>query len=419
MSKNLPPINSELHGKMSKLLELHVGFAFPGALKQEEENEIYFNFHIMLNGFQWVETIEYRFLYDLNSNIIPFSDEDQLNNFPNLNADQYATIHQMLHVNDFNEPSIKILYSTARTMETWMYTVFCHLHKIDEESRQLCKQLFFRSEEKLVKFDYLWKILKNKELASGHYDGEKQTINRVFKAMGSLFTSGSNPDGRSKMILSERNLEKHTKLQEKKGSSVTPSVASKEEIGHPKRKSIFSRSMGTKSAMDKREVLNSMTVPPKHTALDVAKNTALMKVEVTRGNEALQGVVWYDITLRAMGKRVQAPSTNASKSRSKSSGGSPKTSNAASSPMPSMVYRVSQRFSTFKKLWLQLNEVNQQFLQKAKNTAKKDTDGEVFSSSSSAAPFANFILLIKAPFPALPMKCYLGFKLNESELSQR
>lgn len=422
MSSVIPPINYDLrYSKMSKLLVLHVGYASPLTIPHEE-NEIFFNFHLDINGYHWNETVEYRFLYDLNTNIIPYSDDEQLNNFPNLTIDEYSSMHKLLRDIDYDEASMKILLATIRSMETWMYTVLTHLHKIDEESRQMCKQLFFRSEEKLTKYEYLYKILKNKELgrdypnSSATMDTSFHSINKVFKTMTSLFSLQSHHSGDNvgQPKLSEVNLVKHSKIQEAKRGSITNNTTKPAK----KRQSIFARSLGTSSARDKRETNNTLgAIPPKHTALDVAKNTALLKVEVSRGNEALQGVVMYDITLRSTGKRAIASITttksNTSSGKSEGGGNSPK-----GSLIPSNVYKTSQRFSSFKKLWLQLNEVNQRLLTKGND--RSSMSEEVTRGSLTAGPsFQDFIQLIKAPFPALPMKCYLGFSLNESELSQR
>ena len=386
---NLPPVNSSIKQNLN-LIELHVGFAAPFANPDHKigEHEIYFNFHLTINNFEWYETIEYRFLYDLNTNIIPFGDDDAvLQTFPNLSADEYAAVYRMMSDRDFDEANTKLLQSHVKSMETWMYTVLSNLHKVDEESRQMCKQLFFRSEEKLIKYEHLLKLLKNKQLLEEQdQNPENAGLNKVFKAMTSLF---SLPTTRNPSVLSERNLEKHVKLEANKAAKAATvekdrvSVQEKETKDPNKRRSIFARSMGARSAKDKNEKVDSLAFQG-HTALDVAKNTALLKVEVTRGNEAQQGVVMYDITLRMAGKKSASTAPT---------GGS-------------NIYKVSQRFSAFKKLWLSLVDINNESLKPANQT-------------NNASPYQDFIQLIKAPFPALPMKCYLGFSLNETELSQR
>jgi hypothetical protein len=419
--ESLPPVNSTFKQNYN-LIELHVGFAAPFVngnqlTHQNGETEIFENFHLTLNGFSWVETIDYRYLYDLNTNIIPFGDDEALlQSFPNLSPDEFITMHKMLTDRDFDEANVKLLQSHTKNMETWMYTVICNLHKIDEESRQMCKQLFFRSEEKLVKYEHLVKLLKNKQLLEDRESGssmENSGLNKVFRAMTSLFSLGSQ---RNPSMLSERNLERHTRIEEsravrailsenannnggenksvsgKSGQQITPSG-----VGSKKRTSFFARSMGTRSAMDKKEiaggvggsgsVLPTGAVTGPQTALDVAKNTALLKIEVTRGNEAQAGVVMYDITLRMAGKKGMKSPTGGSN-----------------------IYKVSQRFSAFKKLWMSLIDIN--------NESLKPTTNSV-GSGPPASAYQDFIQMIKPPFPALPMKCYLGFSLNESELSQR
>lgn len=209
------------------LIELHVGYSSPDLLIEEdsrkkppthhsEEHEIYFNFHLTINGFNWYEMIEYRFLYDLNSNIIPSGETEDtlLTTFPNFSQEEFATLHKMLKLHDYDEGTIRVLQSNLRAMETWAYALLCNLHKIDEESRQMTKQLFFRSEEKLVKYEHLLKLLKNRQYLEEQERNEASSgINYVFRAMTSLFSlKPSMPSTAS--ALSERNLQKHTKQQE-------------------------------------------------------------------------------------------------------------------------------------------------------------------------------------------------------------
>ena len=105
-----------------------------------------------------------------------------------------------------------------------------------------------------------------------------------------------------------------------------------------------------------------------------ARVTVLTQQQL-RGEETAQGVVVYEISIRVVGKKYKNP----------------------------MVYTVSQRFSLFKKLWTQLHEI----------------DAELKTQTKPPSPYADFVHLITAPFPSLPMKCYLGLSLNDSELSQR
>jgi hypothetical protein len=426
-----------------RLLELHVGYNSPYVtIDDNEGNEIFFNFHLIINNFNWVEIVEYRFLYDLNTNIIPFSEEgsEAFNSFPNLNIEEYSAIHRLLCEKEYDEATVKLLTSHIRNMETWMNTILLNLHKIDEESRQMLKQLFFRSEEKLHKYDHLMKLLKDKELLMNSIrdkeNGGNNPLNKVFKTMTSLFSLGggtgpgassrTDPSSaiRSVSTLSERNLEKHTKIQEYKSqiqqSNEMETASNSQQGGElvkAKRKSMFSRSFGSKSARDKHEsmpVMINTTGNPvggtygktPHTALDVAKNTSLLKVEVTRGNEAQQGVVMYDIILRMTGKKVNQPQ------------------NAGKQQQIHHIYKCSQRFSTCRKLWQSLNEINAQLLLQEDGkvgNGRKEDDHMTGRASLSNVPasYRDFIQLIKSPFPALPMKCYLGFSLNESELSQR
>jgi hypothetical protein len=440
-----------------RILELHVGYCSPYVIIDDNEgNENFFNFHLTINNFDWVETVEYRFLYDLNTNIIPFSDETEaFNQFPNFNTEEYASVHRLLSEKEYDEATVKLLTSHIRSMQTWMSTILLNLHKIDEESRQMLRQLFFRSEEKLLKYDHLMKLLKDKDLLMNSLREKEANgnnpLNRVFKTMTALFSLGGSGSGtgassrtdpstgRSVSTLSERNLEKHTKQQEykaqvqqSKGNDVFDTASNSQQGGGDgiggglakaqRKKSIFARSFGSKSARDKHEsmpvMINTMGNPlagingkAPHTALDVAKNTSLLKVEVTRGNEAQQGVVMYDIILRMTGKRLTQPQAVGSGKQQQHI---------------NHIYKCSQRFSSFRKLWTSLNEINAQLLLQegnggggnGRNDINENMTGRA-SLSNVPASYRDFIQLIKSPFPALPMKCYLGFSLNESELSQR
>eukprot|EP00600_Ochromonadales_sp_CCMP1393_P008993 CAMPEP_0174965524 /NCGR_PEP_ID=MMETSP0004_2-20121128/6480_1 /TAXON_ID=420556 /ORGANISM="Ochromonas sp., Strain CCMP1393" /LENGTH=497 /DNA_ID=CAMNT_0016214363 /DNA_START=227 /DNA_END=1720 /DNA_ORIENTATION=- len=114
--------------------------------------------------------------------------------------------------------------------------------------------------------------------------------------------------------------------------------------------------------------------------------SCLLTVEVQRGQEVRPGIQVYNIYLRVTGKQYAKPVT----------------------------YRTFHRYSEFKQLWKELNDINDSY-------TKVILEGgdTVQQYSFSAAPYANFINLITSPFPASPMKSYLGMTLNDSELSER
>jgi hypothetical protein len=429
--------------KQSQLIDVRVGWSFP-----IDTDSLHFNFHFCVDGLDWKEMIDYYSLEELNSQltVLPeYESSFEMPLFLVLDRDGIAKFQSLLLFNEYTPQTIKILDNHLKVLETWIAIILSNLGKFSEPSRIMSKTLFFRSSEKNVKFDLLLGLwLCNGEDSSSmatsavmsqskrFLTSTQKSSNRVLKSMAKLFAGSSSSattgdgvrtvsnasevndmessafsvfGGSRYASLNKRNLE--TIAERKVGGSVSGSTAERDHsdldlgenstISKPsKRKSIlgkmnsmFKGKNDELGAIDEEDEAgegdesnkfrsNKVTKSKVKSALDVAKSAGILRIEVQRGEETLHGVVVYEIALRLSGRSYKS----------------------------STVHTATHRFSNFKKLWAKLVEINEQLL--VKETEKHER-----------SPYRDFVHLITAPFPALPMKCYIGLSLNDSELSQR
>lgn len=414
------------------ILDIRVGWGSPHLTNEEA---IYFNFHVTLDEFSWHETIEYGALFELKNTMQLYRVPIDQTQFPNLSED-YEMISAVLSERIFVMENLKMLDRMTKAFESWIKEIFINLGKLDEKSVLIIKQLFFNTKMKLSKYELLLKYTGTSDKSSD------STAKKVASGgrRGSVFTAMTNLlhlPVHSQPKLNSENLEK---LQQRdgRGSGAVSAVPSKAKsvvserpptgrgggVPSSRRTSLAYFGLGGKGGTQKTSKASDEDVNSaggggagsgNPTALDIVNNSLLLNTEVQRGQETQQGLVIYEIILKVTGKKLKAP----------------------------MLFIAHQRYSSFQKLYMKLNEINKQLSpnlssntpatsptksnpnsnnnsRNSRNSKDNNTTPVVATGkASTASPYADFIHLLSAPFPALPMKCYFGMSLNESELSQR
>lgn len=381
-----------LHFNYQDRYNIHVavGWAFP-----ETDDELFINVHILYDMMDWTDVVDYKLLQDLKKSVNNHTEEFRYVSFPALSAGEIMDTIQMLWETEYNSDNIKQLEKMAKTMAVWIESVLSAVGRLDDESRRICKQLFFRSVAKLEKYATLAtrSATGERKLSNESYDpnhGPQKKRGSVFQTVSRAFGTGKK-EGR----LNEANLERINGMGNENSSEYEPSEAgtlfkASQSQTSPKApmnrrasaaiKGMFSSRRsdnGVSNGHDIDEPSRASIAAP--SALEIAEKSTLLRVEVQRGQETQQSVVTYDIILKVVGKKQKNP----------------------------MQYTTAQRFSHFKRLNQQLIEINNRVL-------SADAGSGIVQKKST-----DFMLMFTVNFPALPMKSYLGLSLNDSELSER
>ena len=466
----------QTHFQKSQLMDIRVGWSYP-----IDSETLHFNFHLSIDHYDWKEVIDYYSLEELHQKlqVIPqYSNELEIPTFLLIDRDGITRFQRLLlQTPQYTPQVIKVLDNHLKVLETWIVCILTNLSKFNEDTRRICKTLFFRSVEKINKFELLLLMTSTRDMeingnsttsgdnATTGKDGttggavrrgsmmpslspQKLQANRVLKSMNKLFGGGNgtgsnasvvssssgalsgqhdtvvDEDNRSVMSgffggggsrsLNRKNLEEMDKNSSRNGGSSVQDggIGDSNSDGGDGRASLMQKAGRRKSLMgrlssasgifkknkdDRLEAIDEDSdgddggngdesgrksksvggTGKAKSALEVAAKSVMLRIEVQRGEETLHGVVVYDITIRVVGKKYKNP----------------------------MVFTASQRFSNFKKLHQKLIDINNELT--------------ILIKEGKPSPYADFVHLIKAPFPSLPMKCYLGLSLNDSELSQR
>lgn len=388
------------------MVQISVGWAFPSS-----SDELMINAHITYDLMDWTDVVDFKMLQELRRLVNNHTEEFRYVSFPTLGADEIADTVEMLCIPQYDADNVKQLEKMAKTIALWIEKILSNVGRLDEESRRLCKQLFFRSIDKLEKFDLL--LAKTKVVGDGQTggkaskDGAESSVGgggakkrgSVMDTMGRMFM------GNRTVRLNEENLERYNRTSG--DTAYEPSEAGTIRTGSnpnnnsPKapggRPGLGAARRATMKLFSSRASDNGISEKPSSssrmsifgggggggemresmTALEVAEKSNLLRIEVQRGEEAHNGVVMYDIVLKIVGKKYKTP----------------------------MSFQTTHRFSHFRKLYRQLVEINQAALQGTDNNGPKR--------------ISDFMLLFSVDFPPLPMKSYLGLSLNDSELSER
>lgn len=368
------------------MVQISVGWAYPS-------DELLLNVHITYDLLDWTDIVDYKMLADLKKSVNNYSEEFRYISFPVLGPEEIEDTLQLLSESQYDHDNVKQLEKMAKTIALWIEKLLTSIGKLDEESRRICKQLFFRSLEKLEKYEMLVSksavpdsgtVTSKDSIEPSGSSGSKRR-GSVMDAMGRMFK------GNRTMKLNEDNLERYnrnsgdTDYEPSDAGTIRnsnqPSPSPKESrMGMAKRATIklFSSRASDNGMSDNKRRQSFFGGTTVHSALEIAEKSNLLRIEVQRGQEAHNGVVMYDILLKIVGKKYKNP----------------------------MIYQTSQRFSHFRKLYHQLVGINQLSLQ---------GDGD----NHGPRRISDFMLLFNTVFPPLPMKSYLGLSLNDSELSER
>eukprot|EP01039_Chlorochromonas_danica_P001124 gene1124-1228_t len=369
------------------IIEVRCGWAEPlleidqNHVDDHQNNILRFNFHLnMENKLHWRVVLSYRDCVELRDNIRSYTEEIVIEApFPSINS---FALHPMLVQSDFLVDNVKALEKVVRLLETWMSAVLLSLPYLDKESQSMCKQFFFRDISRIPLFEKLHRKLQNLDVhqdttasrpsvASLKVNREK-TNPALLSSMTKLFTRKKG-DGEERTV---RAASGRYSLNADNLALINEKSPSKPE----KSKKRFNFSFGfrstsrsvvsfrSSSSQDEDTTSNNVK-----TALEVAQRSVLLRIEVQRGHEIKQGVLVYQINLIATGKMVKAP----------------------------IVYIAYQRYNNFKKLFVKLNEINDQV------------------TVAAGSPYANYMHLLKAAFPVAPLKSMFGLSLNDSDLSVR
>jgi Tfp pilus assembly protein PilP len=382
---------------------VHVGYSEP------VDNQLAFNFHICIEDREWVETIDYFTIFLFDSTINRECDDFKHIQFLCFDNDELHKILKILISNEFSFDNLKVLERYRKITETWINFVFDNLQKLQDECKQVLKQHFFRSQDKISSYE-------------AHFYNSVTARN-----------PNSKPTNRDSIVnMASAAIPNPKKLMKRVsitfGAKIDKFALPSDESGKTKKRSIFGGSnvgVGRIKALipDKSEVgddVNKFAATGKG-GDDGAKPKMILKVEVQRGHEEGRGVLSYEIFLRVIPGRRNRNSNNDKKSSFAPDGPSDQIA---------VVHTISQRYSNFRKLLTQLTALNDHYANGSQANQLRDPNSKQTESNESqsdsnpnglpraGSPYEDFLEIITAPFP-FGLKSYLGISLNDTDLSMR
>jgi hypothetical protein len=363
---------------VERLVSVRVGWGEP-----TEDGDFIFNFHIRMGQTGWREIAEHKSLTALDIAFKASSKEFELSQFPLLTKKESTYIHQIMQNTNYDPKGLQKLESLRASVEVWVNTIMVNIARVSRDTRRLCRSLFFATFENTYRFDGWMREMGIYEGSLGAISETDETrSSHVIYSLLNGNSSGTQPDA----VLSRRNLDKALKrkdhLRKNVAGTATINSDSRSESTRSIFRGFFNKSKSVVSEEETKEQLGDETLV---TMSAHERIKVVLSSEVQRSAETQSGVQVYTVILRVRGK-VAAP----------------------------VVFRVFQRYSSFKQLSQQLVEINDAI----SNTAATKS-GSAATTGGKAAPYANFIKLIASPFPASPVKSYLGLSLNEQEINER
>lgn len=369
------------------------------------ENRLAFNFHIRVEDHQWTEVVDYYTLGQLDNTINRETDEFRHIQFLSFGNDDVQKVIKSLVSNDYNIDTIKSLERHRKIIQVWINFVFDNVFKLDDECRQLLKQLFFLSVEKIACY-------------------ERHFFNSIAASKDSS-SSTSLPKKMSSSIVHRGIFNKKVKFGTTFSRDKNKSFILPEDSSSQKRTSIFGGTIrdfmsdvGGNAKLKTEPKPESVTAAPK-----------ILKVEVQRGHggEGGRGVLTYEINLR-----VRISSIDKDKEKDKGKGKHKgKQKQPPQQQEPPVVHTTHQRYSNFKKFMTKLFDLNAKYSARKQGSKDYGVDRESNSrdtplsafdvhvhTQQASSPYENFLDLITAPFP-FGLKSYLGISLNDTDLSER
>jgi hypothetical protein len=372
---------------VDRLVSIQVGWGEP-----TEDGDFIFNFHIQMGRTSWREMTDYKSLSALNIAFKESREEFKSIPFPHFGKKESAFIVSVFQETKYDKEKIKAIERHRSLMEIWINTITDNISRVSTETRRLCRVLLFTTEENSSRFDGWMRslgIFDSNSLES--IEEGDESAQRSSLLISSLL-NGNHKHKSAPLTLSRRNLDKTLKKKDYLRGNVAGTETVCSDSKTEGARSVFSNLFAhkAKSVMSDEE--------PKELAGDEAiqalsahnKIHILLTTEVQRSQEAHSGVQVYSVYLRVTGR--------------------------GSSPV---VFRVFQRYNVFKQLWHKLLEINDEVTNQNGNTTTTAAAAAASSGNNRAPPYANFIKMIISPFPACPVKSYLGLSLNEAELQER
>lgn len=272
------------------------------------------------------------------------TDEFRHIQFLSFGNDDVQKVIKSLVSNDYNIDTIKSLERHRKIIQVWINFVFDNVFKLDDECRQLLKQLFFLSVEKIACY-------------------ERHFFNSIAASKDSS-SSTSLPKKMSSSIVHRGIFNKKVKFGTTFSRDKNKSFILPEDSSSQKRTSIFGGTIrdfmsdvGGNAKLKTEPKPESVTAAPK-----------ILKVEVQRGHggEGGRGVLTYEINLR-----VRISSIDKDKEKDKGKGKHKgKQKQPPQQQEPPVVHTTHQRYSNFKKFMTKLFDLNAKY--SARKQGSKD-----------------------------------------------
>eukprot|EP01032_Pedospumella_encystans_P026936 gene26936-30454_t len=358
----------------------------------------------------WREMADYKSLSALNNAFKQSSDTFADIPFPNIDRKESLFILEVMQEKEFNKDKIKAVERHRVLMEIWINYVMQHILNVSSETRRMCKVLLFSSPENSSRFNGWMRANSIFEGDSGLDSIREHEEGGQNEREHSLFNIRPHKKDVT-LTLSKENLTRVIKKKDYLRNNVAGSDTARSDTHSDSSKTkskfggLFRKKNKAKSVASDEPTIVREARDRDHTGHDaiaalsaLKKTSVLMTTQVQRGEENASGVQVYNVYLRVSSK--------------------------ANTPV---VYRTAQRYKNFKLLHNKLWEINDEIASGASSSARRheeslSTAATGFSAptaASKSAPYKDFMRVINAPFPALPIKSYFRMSLNDKELHNR
>jgi len=390
----------------TQLVSVRVGWGEP-----TDDGDFIFNFHVRMGLVSWREMADYKSLSTLNNAFKQSSDSYADLPFPNIDRKESLFILEVMQEREFNKEKIKAVERHRVLMEIWINYLMQHILSVSSETRRMCKVLLFSSPENASRFNGWMRANSIFEGDSGldsiseHDEGGHNE-----REQHSLFSLHPRKKDVT-LTLSKENLTRVIKKKDYLRNNVAGSDTARSDTHSDSSKTksrfggLFTKKHKAKSVASDEPTIVREARERDNTGHDAIaalsalnKTSVLMTTQVQRGEENASGVQVYNLYLRVSSK--------------------------ANTPV---VYRTAQRYKNFKLLHNKLWEINDEITSGASSSARRHEESlstattgfAAPTAASKSAPYKDFMRVINAPFPALPIKSYFRMSLNDKELHNR
>lgn len=385
-------------------------------------DQLLINFHIVIDNFEWTVVRYYRDILRTINEIQKDCVELQQLSFLDNSLDEILNVVSLLKLTMFIPSSVKYLELFRRSIEDYFNLLFNLYYTLSNNSKQLFKDFLFDTKQR--------RELYNDYVSAHQIKKKKKGMNKIFHSVTKAFTGGhgnshsnsngngygNNENGEEQLELNKKNLSvvsKNVSKTKNGGNSIHGDI--RPQSGN-KSLSIFnfykSKAKTIADNVTKKSSDEMNSQDNNQTDANTFRNANQLKVCVQRGQEMSHGVLEYEISLRVISSQNKTnnnDNTTDSRSGSRSNSQNGSKVNKKKSSLP-IVYTTHQRYRKFKMLWIALEDMSKS--RKAESSINSDID-------KNSQSYANFMELMKNPFPSLPVRAYLGFSLTDSDLALR